>query len=106
MLTVQPLPLPRSTHEMINKNNSMQKISDGLDRHEPRLRTPRKHRHTQGQQTESEDGETDSIRSLPVTGNEFLHLDEREKVLHNAQGMLDSECEKVLDMAQGTLYIE
>ncbi|XP_065929017.1 A-kinase anchor protein 9 isoform X17 [Magallana gigas] len=68
----------------------LKKISDGLDRHEPRLRTPRKHRHTQGQQTESEDGETDSIRSLPVTGNEFLHLDEREKVLHNAQDVQQS----------------
>ncbi|XP_078321602.1 uncharacterized protein LOC111112099 isoform X12 [Crassostrea virginica] len=63
----------------------LKKISEGLDRNEPRPRTPRKHRHTQGQQTDSEDGETDSIVSLPVTGTEFLHLDERERAVHNAQ---------------------
>ncbi|XP_062593549.1 uncharacterized protein LOC134255030 isoform X4 [Saccostrea cucullata] len=66
----------------------LMKISEGLERHGPRLRSPRKSRQTQGQQTDSEDGETDSIRSLPVTGLEFSHLDEREKVLSNAKGML------------------
>ncbi|XP_061193837.1 golgin subfamily B member 1-like [Saccostrea echinata] len=68
----------------------LKKISEGLDRHDPRLRSPRKSRHTQGQQTDSEDGETDSIRSLPVTGLEFSHLDEREKVLHNAQDVQET----------------
>ncbi|XP_062592539.1 uncharacterized protein LOC134253979 [Saccostrea cucullata] len=63
----------------------LKKISEGLERHDQRLGSPRKSRQTQGQQTDSEDGETDSIRSLPVTGLEFSHLDEREKVLSNAK---------------------
>lgn len=68
---------------MINKNNFMQKIFDGLDRYESRLRILRKYRYIQGQQIELEDGETDSIRLFFVIGNEFLYLDEREKVLYN-----------------------
>ena len=63
----------------------MQKISDGLEK-SPKIRTPRKKRQNQEQQTDGEETDTESIRSMPVTEEEFQQLEETEKIVDKAEG--------------------
>ena len=62
----------------------MQKISDGLSK-SPKIRTPRKNKQSQGQQTD-DDTDTESIRSMPVTEEEYQQLEEKEKIVETAEG--------------------
>jgi len=62
-----------------------QKISDGLDK-SPKIRTPRKKKQNQEQQTEDDETDTESIRSMPVTEDEYQHLEETEKIVDKAEG--------------------
>ncbi|XP_063421715.1 A-kinase anchor protein 9-like isoform X4 [Mytilus trossulus] len=84
----------------------LQKISDGLSK-SPKTRTPRKNKQSQGQQTE-DDTDTESIRSMPVTEEEYQQLEEKEKIVETAEDVrqtLESQREE-LDLLRASLLQE
>ncbi|XP_071157946.1 A-kinase anchor protein 9-like isoform X3 [Mytilus edulis] len=84
----------------------LQKISDGLSK-SPKIRTPRKNKQSQGQQTD-DDTDTESIRSMPVTEEEYQQLEEKEKIVETAEDVrqtLESQREE-LDLLRASLLQE
>ncbi|XP_052094804.1 A-kinase anchor protein 9-like isoform X6 [Mytilus californianus] len=84
----------------------LQKISDGLSK-SPKIRTPRKIKQSQGQQTD-DDTDTESIRSMPVTEEEYQQLEEKEKIVETAEDVrqtLESQREE-LDLLRASLLQE
>ncbi|KAL5007668.1 hypothetical protein ScPMuIL_016474 [Solemya velum] len=87
-------------NKQLSKEHSklLQKITDNLNRTKGhRFKAPKRPRTDSEQQTESED-DNESIRSMPVTEDEFSLLEERQKLLFRAEDVhktLESQREEI-----------
>ncbi|KAK3108267.1 hypothetical protein FSP39_004477 [Pinctada imbricata] len=89
-------------HRKLNEEHKelLKKLAAGL----PNVpRTPKKKSRSQEIQTESEEGdtETESILSMPVTGEEYQRLEEREKLLTKAEDIhktLETQREEIAQL--------